>query len=71
VPQLIATTPDWAKLGAEVLGRGEARSSVDRKLGENTRYWGVVRETRDIVKEVRDGKRTHQDVIDYVEAAYI
>jgi hypothetical protein len=68
--QLIATTPDWAELAAEVRGRGEVQSFVARKLEENERYWTVVRETRKIVKEVKDGKRTHQDVIDHVEAAY-
>lgn len=68
--QLIATTPDWAELAAEVRGRGEVQSFVARKLEENERYWTVVRETRKIVKEVKDGKRTHQDVIDHIEAAY-
>ncbi|KAK4039634.1 hypothetical protein C8A01DRAFT_46964 [Parachaetomium inaequale] len=67
---LVVTTPDWVELAAEVRGRGEVQSLVARKLEENERYWSVVRETRKMVEEVKDGKRTHQDVIDHVEAAY-
>ena len=68
--QLIAITPDWVKLAAEVLGQGEVQAVLDRKLEENGRYWRIVHETRDLAKGVKDGKRTHQDVIDHVEAAY-
>jgi hypothetical protein len=68
--QLAATAPDRAELAAEVRNRGKLESFVARKLEENESCWKVVRETRKIVDEVNDGKRTHQDVIDHVKAAY-
>ena len=37
--QLIATTPDWEKLGEDVIDRGKAQPFIDRKLEENKKKY--------------------------------
>ena len=67
--ELAASSPDWLDLAARV-PEGEAQAFVTAKREGLRQYREERDETKRIVDEVYAGRRTHQDVIDHVEALY-